>query len=115
MTRSWYTASFEEFQSTPDNQIIGKLAMNSTFADLPTQKIAWLKEIGILRESLQNINGYLHLEFDIPRMGRRIDAVLLIKGIVIAIEFKIDASHYLLADIDQAYDYAIDLKYFHLS
>lgn len=113
MKRSWYSASFEEFQYTPDNQIIGKLAMNSTFADLPTQKIAWRKEIGILRESLQNINGYLHLEFDIPRMGRRIDAVMLINGIVITIEFKINASQYLMADIDQAYDYAIDLKYFH--
>lgn len=53
MKRSWYSASFEEFQYTPDHQIIGKLAMNSTFADLPTQKIAWRKEIGILRESLQ--------------------------------------------------------------
>jgi hypothetical protein len=113
MKRSWYSASFEEFQYTPDNQIIGKLAMNSPFADLPTQKISWLKEIRILRKSLQNFNGWLHLEFDIPRMGRRVDAVLLINGIVIAIEFKIDASQYLMADIDQAYDYAIDLKYFH--
>jgi hypothetical protein len=30
-----------------------------------------------------------------------------------AIEFKIDATQYLTADIDQSYDYALDLKYFH--
>ena len=46
-------------------------------------------------------------------MGRRIDAVVLIDGIIISIEFKINANHYLQADIDQAYDYALDLKYFH--
>ncbi|AOS83828.1 hypothetical protein BIU88_06495 [Chlorobaculum limnaeum] len=113
MNRSWYNASFDLFQQTSDEQIIGELALNSTFADLPTQKIAWLKEISILRKALQGHDGCLHLEFNIPRMGRRIDAVLLIKGIVIAIEFKIDASQYLMADIDQSYDYALDLKYFH--
>jgi schlafen family protein len=55
----------------------------------------------------------MYLEFAIPRMGHRVDAVVLIKGIVLAIEFKIDAKEYFRSDIDQAYDYAIDLKYFH--
>ena len=113
MNRSWYSASIEVFQHASDEQVIGELALNSTFADLPTQKIAWIKEISILRKALQGHDGWLHLEFNIPRMGRRIDAVLLIKGIVIAIEFKIDANQYLMTDIDQSYDYALDLKYFH--
>jgi hypothetical protein len=55
----------------------------------------------------------VYLEYAIPRMGHRIDAVVLVDGIVLAIEFKIDAKEYLRSDIDQAYDYAIDLKYFH--
>ena len=46
-------------------------------------------------------------------MGHRVDAVVLANGIVLAIEFKIDEKEYLRSDIDQAYDYAIDLKYFH--
>lgn len=113
MTRSWYSASIETFRRTPDEQIVGELAIRSPFADLLSQKIAWQKELRILRTATQSLEGWLHLEFDIPRMGRRIDAVLLTKGIVIAIEFKIDATRYLTADIDQAYDYALDLKYFH--
>jgi hypothetical protein len=113
MSRSWYSASIGEFQQTPDLLIIGELARNSSFADLPTQKVAWQKEISILRNALDDIEGWLHLEFDIPRMGRRIDAVLLTNSIIIAIEFKTDVSHYQTADIDQAYDYALDLKYFH--
>ena len=113
MSRSWYSANIAEFRSSSDELIIGKLAQNSSFADLPTQKIAWKKEIVILRNALQGLDGWLHLEFDIPRMGRRIDTVLLLNGLIIAIEFKTDATHYLPVDIDQAYDYALDLKYFH--
>ncbi len=113
MSRSWYSAKIADFRYSSVEQIIGELAQNSTFADLPTQKIAWKKEIVILRNALNGLNGWLHLEFDIPRMGRRIDAVLLLNGLIIAIEFKIEAMHYLSADIDQAYDYALDLKYFH--
>ncbi|RXK88382.1 DUF2075 domain-containing protein [Chlorobaculum sp. 24CR] len=113
MNRSWYSASIDVFLQTPDEQVIGELALNSTFADLPTQKNAWFKEITMLRQALRGQRGWLHLEFNIPRMGRRIDAVLLLNGIIIAIEFKIDATQYLSADIDQSYDYALDLKYFH--
>ena len=113
MSRSWYSARVIEFRSSSDDQIIGQLAQNSTFADLPTQMIAWKNEIIILRDALQGLDGWMHLEFDIPRMGRRIDTVLLINGLIIPIEFKIGAKHYLQADIDQAYDYALDLKYFH--
>ncbi|MBN1929094.1 MAG: DUF2075 domain-containing protein [Chlorobiaceae bacterium] len=113
MNRSWYSASIDLFLQTPDEQVIGELALNSTFADLPTQKNAWFKEITMLRQALREQRGWLHLEFNIPRMGRRIDAVLLLNGIIIAIEFKIDATQYLSADIDQSYDYALDLKYFH--
>ncbi|NTU99331.1 DUF2075 domain-containing protein [Candidatus Falkowbacteria bacterium] len=101
------------FLQTSDEQIIGKLALNSTFADLPTQKASWLKEVTILQNALRGHNGWLHLEFNIPRMGRRIDAVLLLNDIVVTTEFKIDATQYLSADIDQSYDYALDLKYFH--
>lgn len=113
MSRSWYSASIDVFQKTSDEQVVGELVLNSTFADIPAQKIAWLREIMLLRQALGGYDGWLHLEFNIPRMGRRIDAILLINGIVISIEFKINVDQYFAADIDQAYDYALDLKYFH--
>ena len=55
----------------------------------------------------------MFLEFNIPRMGRRIDAVLLIGPVVFVIEFKVGESTFDRAAVDQAWDYALDLKNFH--
>ena len=52
-------------------------------------------------------------EYDIPRLGKRIDVVLLLEGIVFCLEFKVGESKILEADIDQVLDYALDLKNFH--
>lgn len=46
-------------------------------------------------------------------MGRRIDAVVIIGPAVFIIEFKVGASAYESADIDQVMDYALDLHNFH--
>ncbi|HWR01259.1 MAG TPA: DUF2075 domain-containing protein [Chlorobaculum sp.] len=113
MKRSWYSAEIAVFQHSSDESILGELLKASSFPVLPTQKDAWIAEIRLLRSTLTSVNGWLLLEFEIPRMGRRIDAVLLIDGIIISIECKIGADQYLSCDIDQAYDYALDLKYFH--
>ena len=53
------------------------------------------------------------MEFSIPRMGRRIDAVLLIGPIVFVVEFKVGEVDFDRAAIDQVWDYALDLKNFH--
>lgn len=113
MKRSWYSAEIADFKLSSDESILGELVKGSSFPVLPTQTDAWLEEIRLFRSALANLNGSLHFEFEIPRMGRRIDAVVLINGIIISIEFKIGADQYLSSDIDQAYDYALDLKYFH--
>ena len=52
-------------------------------------------------------------EYDIPRLGKRIDLVLLYRGIVFCVEFKVGESRILEGDIDQVLDYALDLKNFH--
>jgi hypothetical protein len=46
-------------------------------------------------------------------MGHRVDAVVFVDGRILVIEFKIGAREHSSCDIDQAYDYAMDLKYFH--
>lgn len=53
------------------------------------------------------------MEFDVPRLGRRIDAVLVSGPAVFPIEFKCGERHFRLADYNQAWDYALDLKNFH--
>ena len=56
---------------------------------------------------------WIHLEFDIPRLGRRVDAVLVTGGAIVPIEFKVGARKFERVDYEQAWDYGLDLKNFH--
>lgn len=58
--------------------------------------------------------GHIIFEYDIPRLGKRIDVVLLLRGIVFCLEFKIGQKDALKSDLEQVLDYALDLKNFHL-
>ena len=83
---------------------------------LTTTREAWMGEIEILKNALgswQWDNGRIVFEYDIPRLGKRIDVVLLLKGIVFCLEFKVGESRIVESDVDQVLDYALDLKNFH--
>ena len=112
-SRAWYGASIAEFLNTQPEAVIGRLVSNSTFADLRSQKDAWLVQIDLLQVQLVGLSGSIFLEFNIPRMGRRIDAVLLIGPIVFVIEFKVGEKTFDRPAIEQVWDYALDLKNFH--
>ncbi len=58
-------------------------------------------------------SGDIIFEYDIVRLGKRIDVVLLIKHMVFSLEFKNGATKYLARDAEQAEDYALNLKNFH--
>ncbi len=111
--RAWYASSLAAFLSISSDTILGELTRRSTFSVETTQRDAWLGQIRILREQLRGIDGAVFFEFSIPRMGRRIDAVVLIGDIAFAIEFKVGAAHVDRAAIEQVWDYALDLKNFH--
>ena len=116
MSRCLYTASFEEFIKTEDNSIFGALCDNYHGQALTTTREAWKGEISIMKGIVQqhsNRNGRIIFEYDIPRLGKRIDVVLLIDGIIFCLEFKVGESSILEADVDQVLDYALDLKNFH--
>ena len=70
--------------------------------------------IGILKAALAGTDGSLFLEFDVPRIGSRIDAVLVSGPAVFVVEFKVGARRLNTHDFNQAWDYALDLKNFHL-
>ncbi len=89
------------------------LARNCDFDLLPAQTDAWLEQIRLLQAQLVGLHGSIFLEFSIPRMGRRIDAVLLIGSIVFVLEFKVGESEFDRAAVDQVWDYGLDLKNFH--
>jgi hypothetical protein len=113
ISRAWYGASIAEFLQTASDSVIGKLATNGEFALLPTQRDAWLVQIQVLKTSLEGMTGSLFLEFNIPRMGRRIDAVVLAGPVVFVVEFKVGEATFDRASIEQVWDYALDLKNFH--
>jgi hypothetical protein len=112
-SRAWYAASIDEFLRADADNIVGRLTRNGDFAVLPQQRDAWLVQIGLLKEHLGGLTGSLFMEFAIPRMGRRIDTVLLIGPIVFAVEFKVGESSFDRSAVDQVWDYALDLKNFH--
>lgn len=77
------------------------------------QNKAWEQQIKILKSVLDSYSGTIFFEFSIPRMGKRVDTILIIKNIVFVIEFKVGESQFNKYDIDQVWDYALDLKNFH--
>jgi len=111
--RAWYNSSIGEFLDAPEGTIFGKLAQNSEFEDNRDQKTAWAEEIKILQASLPGLTGNIYFEFSIPRMGRRIDVVLLLDRVLVVLEFKVGSEEFDRLAIDQVWDYALDLKNFH--
>lgn len=112
-TPAWYAAPIARFLAAAPEQILGHLAAESPFDVTPAQRDAWQREIVVLRSALTGMGGWLLLEFDIPRLGSRVDAVVLTGSSIIPIEFKVGEREYLGADYNQAWDYALDLKNFH--
>jgi hypothetical protein len=113
LSRAWYSAAIQAFLQADPDAIVGKLTANSDFTVIPTQADAWQAQIRLLQDQLRGLTGSLFLEFSIPRMGRRIDTVLLIGPIVFVVEFKFGAPVLDRAAVDQVWDYALDLKNFH--
>ena len=110
---AWYQAPIARFLTEEPESVIGRLTLASNFPAVTSQVDAWQTEIALLKEWLIGLSGDVLLEFTIPRMGSRIDAVLLIGPVVFVIEFKVGASEFDRPAVEQVWDYALDLKNFH--
>jgi hypothetical protein len=113
MNRAYYSDTINEFLVKNKNEILGVLVSASSFAVEQSQRDAWLEEIDILKNILQPYTGAIYFEYAIPRMGKRIDVVLIIGSIIFVLEFKVGEKEFPASAIDQVWDYALDLKYFH--
>jgi len=113
MKRYYYSDSIENFVSKPKDEILGILANSNEFSLEQEQKYAWNEEIRVLKEILPKFSGSIFYEYSIPRMGRRIDVVLIIKSVILVLEFKIGEKDFKSSAIEQVWDYALDLKNFH--
>jgi hypothetical protein len=108
-----FAGSIDEFKSMPDAHLLGALAASSELDIAAAQRDAWLGTIRILRSAFVGLEGFVALEFVVPRIGSRVDAVAIIGSTIFVIEFKVGQSAVLQSDRDQVWDYALDLKYFH--
>lgn len=118
INRFFYKATLPQFINASKEQIFGQIASMDEGDSVAEQKFAWSEEIEIMKQVLapwQNEYAEIIFEYSIPRLGKRIDVVLLLRGIVFAIEFKAGQDTYLQADMEQVMDYALDLKNFHLA
>lgn len=112
--RTYYSATIEEFLNQTEKYILGVIHSNDTSAKTTIQQSnAWSQEVKILKNQLKGFTeGKILFEYTIPRMGKRVDVVLLHKNIVFLLEFKCGDSEYRNTSYDQVYDYALDLRNF---
>ncbi|MCX6152397.1 MAG: DUF2075 domain-containing protein [Ignavibacteriales bacterium] len=113
MQRYYYSSSISDFLQDSTNRILGKLTTNIEYSLEQTQIFAWTIQIEILKIILENLKGSIFFEYSIPRMGRRIDVILIIQNVIFVLEFKIGEKEFSMGSIDQVFDYALDLKNFH--
>ena len=117
MRRWQYANDWLAFQTDSPDAILGELVRSSSGTVEESQVYAWREEIAVLR-TLTLPNKYedsarIYFEFAIPRLGGRVDVILICGPLIFLLEFKIGESSYAAASLLQAWDYALDLKNFH--
>jgi hypothetical protein len=116
---AFYRASASEFLAHEEDLVIGRQTAVTRLGltELTAEQLdAWRQQVAILRCTLgrlSNRNWHLLLEYPIPRRGKRIDAVLIARSVVLVLEFKCGASNYDRQACIQVEDYCLDLRDFH--
>ena len=112
--RSYYSNDIQSFLNQDNYSIFGEITRNDQFSAEDLQKNTWNREIEILkRELYQFSDGHVIFEYTIPRIGNRIDNIVIYKGIIFLLEFKVGEKKYPSYAIEQVTDYAFDLSCFH--
>lgn len=112
--RSYYSATIADFLRQSDREILGIIHANDISAETTIQQSnTWESEITILKDQLRTFSdGRIVFEYTIPRMGKRVDTVVLYRNMVFLLEFKVGDKEYRESTYDQVYDYALDLRNF---
>jgi DUF2075 family protein len=113
MLNYYYSDTIYNFLKMSKSEILGNMMINGRHEFNIEQQTAWEAQIDLLKVSLNQLDGNIYFEFSIPRMGKRVDCIIISKNIVFVIEFKVGESKFNRSDIEQVWDYALDLKNFH--
>ena len=112
--KAYYCNSIPGFIKDQSAYIVGQLVKHA-FQINKEQSDAWENQIRQLQTRLEScgIEGDIIFEYDIVRLGKRIDVILLIRHMVFSLEFKNGKDIFTAQDAQQAEDYAVDIKNFH--
>ena len=112
--KAYYCNSIPGFIRDKSDSIVGQLVRHA-FEINKAQSDAWSNQISELQTRLEQcgMEGDIIFEYDIVRLGKRIDVILLIRHMVFSLEFKNGKDAYDAQDARQAEDYALDIKNFH--
>ncbi|MCP1783901.1 DUF2075 domain-containing protein [Bradyrhizobium japonicum] len=115
MHAAYYSAAINDFVGQSPQRVLGELTKSNPFALESLQRNAWDGQIELLQSQLAGSHeGWIAFEFAIPRMGKRVDAILIVAGIIFVVEFKVGSPEFETSASDQVVDYALDLKNFHV-
>ena len=113
MQRAYYSDTIAAFLDTEPRAIQGDLSKNSEGAIEQAQIGSWAHQIQLLKSVMKGLEGKIYFEYSIPRMGRRIDVVVVVGAVIFVLEFKVGVHRSGGQSADQVWDYALDLKNFH--
>ena len=113
MLNYYYKDTIQSFLQKSTEEIIGTITLANQFDSTQLQNKSWEQQIPILKTALNGYQGTIFFEFSIPRMGKRVDSLVIIDDVVFVIEFKVGETKFLHYQIEQVWDYALDLKNFH--
>ena len=115
-TRFYYGSNIKTFLEMPPDTVIGQLTQQSVQDINKDTSNSWSDEIEVMKPVLQNYEnrGSVYFEYNIPRMGKRVDVIVVIDGVVFVLEFKTGEQKFTHEALRQVWDYALDLKNFQL-
>lgn len=117
--RAWFHCSGAELLRLTPDEVAARLAaqqMSRRLSGEPAQLRAWREQARILQAIIREADGApwrIAFEYDLLRLEKRIDVVVLMDRAILVLEFKLGATAVTPAFRAQADDYAQDLFDFH--
>src|SRR4051794_13795583 len=95
--RAWFACSGAELVARAVADTVGRLASAQQargYAGSPDQEHAWQRQVTALRDAVREAGGEawtVALEYDLLRLEKRVDAVVLTDRAILSLEFKTGA------------------------
>ena len=112
--RYYYSDYITDFLSRSNNEIVGALTLASQHDVNDETSKSWVEEIETTREVLAPYEGRgsVYFEYIIPRMGRRVDVIAVIDGIIFVLEYKTAERKFSREALVQVWDKRITGRFF---